>query len=126
MQAGDYVYSDRPPRRVQRLESAATDPLINYSDSSEEASTEASSKLLPLTTSTYAVTSAACSTLTGDRDRVAVLRIFDRAAKLSKAPDSTECTVYLQTTASQSKPSTQGSKDENSSTLPHLSNLDPA
>lgn len=87
MPPGDQVHIDRPPRREQRPESAATDPLTVYSHDFDEKAREESRKLLSCTTGPYTVRFATESTVTLDKEGIAIPVSLDRVTKVLRVPD---------------------------------------
>lgn len=72
IQPDDQVYIDRPPRRVQCPESKTIDQVGRYSDNLEQPALTGSPKLFFLTTSLCIVRSITKSTVTTDKDEVAI------------------------------------------------------
>lgn len=95
------VYSVRPPQKVQRLGSGATDPLTGHKQNLEEATTKGSHKLLPLTMNPYKVESAMKSTVTIDKTSDAILVSSDRLMKMPRVPDDAEPLASLDNTMAQ-------------------------
>lgn len=118
MQPGSQVYNDRPPRRVQRRKSEATDLLTAYSDNLEEAVTKESRKLFLRTAGLYTVRSVAETTFTIAKHGVASSVSLDRVNTIPRVPSRTEPIAGLQNITCQSEPGMQRDGEENNSLGP--------
>lgn len=100
------------------LESGATDLPTRCSDNFEEAVTEGSHMLYFPKTGSDTVQSATESTVTIDKDDVAILASPVRATKISRMFNNKELTVGLHNTEDQSRRDVQRDISENSFPLP--------
>lgn len=103
MQPGDHVCTARPPRRVQRPESGATDPLTGNSDRLENTATERSRKLLLRTAGPYRVRCVMESTVIVEKKEFIILMSSDRLTSTLQVPSNAELTAVLHGTICQPK-----------------------
>lgn len=112
MHPGGRVYTARPPRRVQRLDSETMEALTRCTESLVETATEQSCRLLACTTGPRVLRSTTKSTFTIDRDWVAIPVSLDWVIKLPRMPDEDEPLAELHNTMSQPDLDIQRAREE--------------
>lgn len=125
-QPGDQVSVDRPPRRLQSLESVCMDSFMEHNDYLEETFTKESRKLLRCTTGPFTVLLGANSTVIINKYRVLIPVSLGPVTVMLRVSNSTAFTAGLNNTASHSKLDTQENIDGNASSLSSLNDSEAA